>query len=168
MTVRKIIEIPDERLRVTYQKVECVSTVQTLIDDMLDTVYSTDHGIGLAAPQIGRTEAVAIIDISTTRDNPLILINPELVETDGEYIGEEGCLSVPGFYANVKRFKKIKVKALNREGEEFFVEDDGYLAIVMQHEIDHLHGKIFIDYLSPLKRQMAMKKIKKQKMINNK
>ena len=161
MAIKEIIEVPDDRLRVTYQEVECLSTVQTLIDDMLDTMYATDSGIGLAAPQIGRSEAIAIIDISEHRDTPLVLINPQIIEAEGEFLSEEGCLSVPGFYANVKRYKKVKVKALNRDGEEFVVEDDDYLAIVMQHEIDHLHGKVFIDYLSPLKRKMAMKKINK-------
>ncbi|MCG9583490.1 MULTISPECIES: peptide deformylase [Vibrio oreintalis group] len=161
MAIKPIIEVPDDRLRVTYQTVDNISAVQTLIDDMLDTLYDTDNGIGLAAAQVGHSEAVLIIDISENRDQPLIMVNPQIIEHEGTVDSEEGCLSVPGVYAKVQRHQRVKVQALNRQGEIFTVEDDGYLAIVMQHEIDHLHGKIFIDYLSPLKRKMAMKKIKK-------
>ncbi|MBC5832424.1 peptide deformylase [Vibrio metschnikovii] len=161
MAIKPIIEVPDDRLRVTYQTVDDVSTVQTLIDDMLDTLYDTDNGIGLAAAQVGHSEAVLIIDISENRDQPLIMINPQIIEHEGLIDSEEGCLSVPGVYAKVQRHQRVKVQALNRQGEAFTIEDGDYLAIVMQHEIDHLHGKIFIDYLSPLKRKMAMKKIKK-------
>ncbi|CAQ82549.1 MULTISPECIES: peptide deformylase [Photorhabdus] len=166
MATLEILTIPDERLRQKCVEVTNVEAIQGLIDDMLDTMYSTDNGIGLAAPQVGRKEAVIIIDISATRDEPLILVNPKIVEKDRSVIGQEGCLSVPGYYADVERFEKVKVEALNRHGETITVESEDFLAIVMQHEIDHLHGKIFIDYLSPLKRQMALKKIKKYK--NNK
>ncbi|MCB5309697.1 peptide deformylase [Yersinia massiliensis] len=161
MAIKDIIEVPDDRLRVTYQAVKNVEAIQDLIDDMLDTLYSTDNGIGLAAAQIGRNEAVAIIDLSETRDQPLIMINPCIIEQEGSIDSEEGCLSVPGIYAQIKRYQKVKIHALDRKGEAFTIEDSGYPAIVMQHEIDHLHGKIFIDYLSPLKRKMAIKKIKK-------
>ncbi|HDT4625214.1 TPA: peptide deformylase [Klebsiella oxytoca] len=163
MAIKEIIEIPDDRLRVTYQSVEDVKSIQDLIDDMLDTLYSTENGIGLAAAQIGRNEAVAIIDLSETRDRPLIMINPYITEQEGIIDSEEACLSVPGIYTKVERHQKIKVHALNRNGEPFTIEDGGYLAIVMQHEIDHLHGKVFIDYLSPLKQNMALKKIRKNK-----
>ncbi|OCQ51440.1 Peptide deformylase 2 [Photorhabdus australis subsp. thailandensis] len=166
MATLEILTIPDERLRQKCVEVKNVEAIQGLIDDMLETMYSTDNGIGLAAPQVGRKEAVVIIDISATRDEPLILVNPKIVEKERSVIGQEGCLSVPGYYADVERFEKIKVEALNRHGEAITVESEDFLAIVMQHEIDHLHGKIFIDYLSPLKRQMALKKIKKYK--NNK
>ncbi|WP_350306454.1 peptide deformylase [Photorhabdus viridis] len=161
MATLKILTIPDERLRQKCVEVANVEEIQGLIDDMLDTMYSTDNGIGLAAPQVGRKEAVVIIDISTNRDQPLILVNPQIVEKERSVMGQEGCLSVPGYYADVERFEKVKVEALNRHGEKITVESEDFLAIVMQHEIDHLHGKIFIDYLSPLKRQMALKKIKK-------
>ncbi|AKH62854.1 MULTISPECIES: peptide deformylase [Photorhabdus] len=161
MATLKILTIPDERLRQKCVEVANVEEIQGLIDDMLDTMYSTDNGIGLAAPQVGRKEAVVIIDISTNRDQPLILVNPKIVEKERSVMGQEGCLSVPGYYADVERFEKVKVEALNRHGEAITVESEDFLAIVMQHEIDHLHGKIFIDYLSPLKRQMALKKIKK-------
>ncbi|WP_445373877.1 peptide deformylase [Photorhabdus tasmaniensis] len=161
MATLKILTIPDERLRQKCVEVANVEEIQGLIDDMLDTMYSTDNGIGLAAPQVGRKEAVVIIDISTHRNQPLILVNPKIVEKERSVMGQEGCLSVPGYYADVERFEKVKVEALNRHGETITVESEDFLAIVMQHEIDHLHGKIFIDYLSPLKRQMALKKIKK-------
>ncbi|MGV7959688.1 peptide deformylase [Photorhabdus tasmaniensis] len=161
MATLKILTIPDERLRQKCVEVANVEEIQGLIDDMLDTMYSTDNGIGLAAPQVGRKEAVVIIDISTNRNQPLILVNPKIVEKERSVMGQEGCLSVPGYYADVERFEKVKVEALNRHGETITVESEDFLAIVMQHEIDHLHGKIFIDYLSPLKRQMALKKIKK-------
>ncbi|MGJ3289433.1 peptide deformylase [Klebsiella sp. PL-2018] len=167
MAIKNITEVPDDKLRVTYKTVENVETIQDLIDDMLDTLYSTDNGIGLAAAQIGRTEAVAIIDISETRDQPLIMVNPCIIEQEGSIDSEEGCLSVPGVYAQVKRYQKVKIHALDRKGEAFTIEDSSYLAIVMQHEIDHLHGKVFIDYLSPLKRKMAMKKIRKTQKLKN-
>ncbi|TDB48390.1 peptide deformylase [Photorhabdus khanii] len=161
MATLEILTIPDERLRQKCVEVTNVEDIQGLIDDMLDTMYSTENGIGLAAPQVGRKEAVVIIDISANRDQPLILVNPKIVEKERSVMGQEGCLSVPGYYADVERFEKVKVEALNRHGESITVESEDFLAIVMQHEIDHLHGKIFIDYLSPLKRQMALKKIKK-------
>lgn len=165
MAVRDIVEIPDERLRVKYSRVESISAVHNLIDDMLDTLYATDNGIGLAAPQIGYKEAVLIIDISEQRNQPLILVNPVIVAAEGRIKSEEGCLSVPGVYAQVDRYKKVRVRALDREGFEIFVEDEDYLSIVMQHEIDHLHGKIFIDYLSPLKYQRAVKKLQKNRKL---
>lgn len=161
MAIREIFEVPDLRLRVNYTPVQDVDSVQSLITDLLDTLYSTDNGIGLAAPQIGYADAVLVIDLSQDRDNPLIMINPEIIESHGELMSEEGCLSVPGISAEIKRFQYIKIRALDREGNEFFIERDDYLAIVMQHEIDHLYGRIFIDYLSPLKRDRAMKKINK-------
>ncbi|TCM60475.1 peptide deformylase [Acinetobacter calcoaceticus] len=161
MAVRDIIEIPSPKLRVQYQKVQQVAAVQGLIDDLLDTMYSTETGVGLAAPQIGHADAVVVIDISEQRDQPMVLINPEIIAAEDEIMSEEGCLSVPGISAQVKRYAKVTVRALNRDGEEIIVQRDDFLAIVMQHELDHLHGRIFIDYLSPLKREMAMKKIAK-------
>ncbi|WP_199609104.1 peptide deformylase [Flocculibacter collagenilyticus] len=161
MAVLDILKAPNEKLRVTAKKVTDVASVQSLIDDMLDTMYSTESGIGLAATQVGRSEAIIIIDISDTRDNPLILINPEVVSGENIEKGQEGCLSVPGYYADVERFTSVVVKGLDRDGNEVLIEDDSFLAIVMQHEIDHLKGKLFIDYLSPLKQKMALKKVKK-------
>ncbi|MEJ2766150.1 peptide deformylase [Photobacterium sp. MCCC 1A19761] len=161
MAVLEILAAPDSRLREQAADVSDVSAVQTLIDDMLETMYSTPNGIGLAATQVGRTEAIVVIDISEQRDAPLVLVNPKVIHGEGETMGQEGCLSVPGYYADVPRFTKVTVSALDRHGEPITIERDDFLAVVMQHEIDHLKGKLFIDYLSPLKRQMALKKVKK-------
>ncbi len=161
MAVLEILTAPDPRLKIKAEKVQNIESIQTLIDDMLDTLYATDNGIGLASTQVGRKEAVVIIDISENRDAPLILVNPEVISGTNKALGQEGCLSVPDYYADVERFTSVKVSALNREGEEITVESNDFLAIVMQHEIDHLAGNLFIDYLSPLKRQVAMKKVKK-------
>ena len=161
MSILKILTAPNEKLKVVANVVTNVQSIQILIDDMLETMYDDDGAIGLAATQVGRTEAVVVIDISETRDEPLILVNPKVVA--GELIekGSEGCLSVPGFRADVERFTKVRVEALDRNGEKITIESDDFLAIVMQHEIDHLKGKLFIDYLSPLKKSIALKKVKK-------
>ncbi|EHG1304947.1 peptide deformylase [Vibrio parahaemolyticus] len=161
MAVLEILTAPDPRLKVRAEKVQDITTVQTLIDDMLETLYATDNGIGLASTQVGRKEAVVIIDLSESRDEPLILVNPEVVSGSDKALGQEGCLSVPDYYADVERFTSVVVSALDRDGKPITIESDEFLAIVMQHEIDHLSGNLFIDYLSPLKRQMAMKKVKK-------
>ena len=128
---------------------------------MLDTLYATDNGIGLASTQVGRKEAVVIIDLSEGRDDPLILVNPEVVSGSNKAMGQEGCLSIPDYYADVERYTSVVVSALDRDGNPITIESDDFLAIAMQHEIDHLSGNLFIDYLSPLKKQMAMKKVKK-------
>ncbi|RXJ74948.1 peptide deformylase [Veronia nyctiphanis] len=161
MAVLDILTAPDPRLKVKAEKVQDISSIQTLIDDMLETLYSTDNGVGLASTQVGRKEAVVIVDVSESRDEPLILVNPEVISGSDKTLGEEGCLSVPDYYAEVERFTSVVVSALDREGKPITIESDDFLAIVMQHEIDHLSGNLFIDYLSPLKRQMAMKKVKK-------
>lgn len=161
MAVLDILTAPDPRLKITAEKVTDIASIQTLINDMLETLYATDNGIGLASTQVGRKEAVVIIDLSDNRDEPLILVNPEVVSGENKAFGQEGCLSVPDYYAEVERFTSVVVSALDREGNPITVETDEFLAIVMQHEIDHLSGNLFIDYLSPLKRQMAMKKVKK-------
>ncbi len=161
MAVFEILSIPDPRLKVKAEKVTDVSTVQTLIDDMLETLYATGNGIGLASTQVGRKEAVVVIDISDERNDPLILVNPEVVSGENKALGQEGCLSVPEYYADVERYTSVVVSALDRDGNPITIESDEFLAIVMQHEIDHLSGNLFIDYLSPLKQKMAMKKVKK-------
>ncbi|EHJ9979641.1 peptide deformylase [Vibrio parahaemolyticus] len=161
MAVLEILSIPDPRLKVKAEKVTDVSTVQTLIDDMLETLYATGNGIGLASTQVGRKEAVVVIDISDERNDPLILVNPEVVSGENKALGQEGCLSVPEYYADVARYTSVVVSALDRDGNPITIESDEFLAIVMQHEIDHLSGNLFIDYLSPLKQKMAMKKVKK-------
>lgn len=161
MAVLDILTAPDPRLKVKAEKVQDIASVQTLIDDMLDTLYATDNGIGLASTQVGRKEAVVIIDLSDDRNEPLVLVNPEVVSGSNKELGQEGCLSVPDYYADVERYTSVVVSALDREGNPITIENDEFLAIAMQHEIDHLSGNLFIDYLSPLKRQMAMKKVKK-------
>ncbi len=161
MTVLTILTAPNDKLIQQAKPVENVSDVQGLIDDLLETMYDTDDGIGLAATQVGSSAAVVVIDISENRDEPLILINPVIVSGEEKAKGQEGCLSVPGYYADVERYTKVTVEALDREGKEISIESDDFLAIVMQHEIDHLKGTLFIDYLSPLKQQMALKKVKK-------
>ncbi|HHF3197934.1 TPA: peptide deformylase [Vibrio diabolicus] len=161
MAVLEILSIPDPRLKVKAEKVTDVSTIQTLIDDMLETLYETGNGIGLASTQVGRKEAVVVIDISDERNDPLILVNPEVVSGENKALGQEGCLSVPEYYADVERYTSVVVSALDRDGNPITIESDEFLAIVMQHEIDHLSGNLFIDYLSPLKQKMAMKKVKK-------
>ncbi|ELH3112744.1 peptide deformylase [Vibrio parahaemolyticus] len=161
MAVLEILSIPDPRLKVKAEKVTDVSIVQTLIDDMLETLCATGNGIGLASTQVGRKEAVVVIDISDERNDPLILVNPEVVSGENKALGQEGCLSVPEYYADVERYTSVVVSALDRDGNPITIESDEFLAIVMQHEIDHLSGNLFIDYLSPLKQKMAMKKVKK-------
>ncbi|MZI93777.1 peptide deformylase [Vibrio sp. CAIM 722] len=161
MAVREIITIPDPRLKKVSKPVKDFDAVQGVINDLLDTLYSTSNGIGLAAPQIGAEEAVVVIDLSKERNDPLILVNPVVESGEDKVMGEEGCLSVPDYYEKVERFGKVVVKAQNRNGEAITVESDEFLAIAMQHEIDHLKGNLFIDYLSPLKRKMALKKVKK-------
>jgi len=161
MAVLTILKAPDEKLHQQAVKVTDISAVQSLIDDMLDTMYDTEDGIGLAATQVGRKEAVVVIDLSEERNEPLILVNPEIISGENKVKGQEGCLSVPGYYADVERFEKVTVQAQDRDGEAITIESDEFLAIVMQHEIDHLKGKLFIEYLSPLKQKMALKKVKK-------
>ena len=161
MAILDILTLPDPKLRIKAEQVEDITAVQSLIDDMLDTLYTTENGIGLAATQVGRKEAIVIIDLSESRDQPLILINPEVISGTDKVFGQEGCLSIPDYYADVERYSSVVVSALDRHGNQFTMESSEFLAIVMQHEIDHLDGNLFIDYLSPLKQQMALKKVKK-------
>ncbi|WP_299011751.1 peptide deformylase [uncultured Shewanella sp.] len=162
MAVLDILTAPDLRLKSVAKTVVDFESIQALIDDMLETLYATSNGIGLAATQVGRSEAIVIIDISQQRNEPLILVNPKVVSGKGKRMGQEGCLSVPNFYADVERFSVVTVTAQNRFGQEISVESDDFLAIVVQHEIDHLNGNLFIDYLSPLKRQRAINKVVKR------
>ncbi len=166
MAVLEILTAPDPRLKVAAEKVADINKVQGLIDDMLDTLYATSNGIGLAATQVGRREAIVVIDLSEQRNEPLILVNPQVVSGQDKAMGQEGCLSVPDYYADVERYTSVVVEALDREGNPIRIESSEFLAIVMQHEIDHLAGNLFIDYLSPLKRQMALKKVKKHVKSN--
>jgi peptide deformylase len=161
MAVLEVLVAPHPKLKIKATPVTDVKNVQQLIDDLLDTMYATDDGIGLAATQVGSSDAVVVIDISDDRNDPLILINPEVESGNAIEKGQEGCLSIPGYYAEVDRFTHVIVTALDRNGKELRIESDDFLAIAMQHEIDHLKGKLFIDYLSPLKKKMALKKVKK-------
>jgi peptide deformylase len=136
-------------------------TVRQLVDDMLETMY-TAPGIGLAATQVNVHRRVVVIDVSEEKDKPLCLINPEIVELGGIEEMEEGCLSVPGIYETVQRADQVRVRALDREGQLFELAVDGLLAVCIQHEIDHLNGKLFVDYLSQLKRTRIRKKLEKE------
>lgn len=162
MAVLEILEFPDPRLRTVAKPVAAVSDqTRALIDDMFETMYAAP-GIGLAATQVNVHERILVIDVSEDKSQPLVFINPEVEVLEpelGEY--DEGCLSVPGFYETVRRPQRVSVTALDRDGESFTRELDGLLAICLQHEIDHLDGKLFVDYISPLKRQRIRKKLEK-------
>ena len=162
MALLTILEFPDPRLRKQALPINTVDdSIRKLADDMLETMYDAP-GIGLAATQINVQKRIMVIDISEEKDQPLVFINPEIkVIGDGFEEMDEGCLSVPGFYETVQRPDHIKVRALDRNGEAFELEDDDMLAVCIQHEIDHLDGKLFVDYLSPLKRQRIRKKLEK-------
>lgn len=157
-----ILFYPDPRLHTVAKPVRSVNAhVQTLIADMLQTMYAA-KGIGLAATQIDFHECLIVIDVSEERDTPVVLINPELIWTSPEtHLNEEGCLSVPGIYDGVERFDAIKVNALDGSGQSRLLEVDGLLAMCIQHEMDHLLGKVFVEYLSPLKRNRIKKKMLK-------
>ena len=156
-----ILEFPDVRLRKKAVAVQTVDDgIRKLVDDMLETMYES-KGVGLAATQINVHKRLIVIDTSEEKNSSLCLINPEIISKTGTEISEEGCLSVPGFFENVERAERIQVKALNREGMSFELEADGLLAVCIQHEIDHLEGKLFVDYLSSLKRQRIKKKLEK-------
>jgi peptide deformylase len=162
MAIRDILHFPDPRLRNRAEPVDRVDDhVRRLVDDMLETMYAAP-GIGLAAIQVNVPMRVISIDISEHRDQPLCLINPEILELSGSVETEEGCLSVPGIYDFVERAEWIRARALNRDGEPFEFEAEGLLAVCIQHEIDHLDGKLFVDYLSQLKRQRIRKRAQKQ------
>jgi peptide deformylase len=162
MAKLEILHFPDARLRNSALPVEVVDeSIQTLLDDMLETMYEAP-GIGLAAIQVNVAKRIIVIDVSENHDQPLFLINPEIIEMDGEESCEEGCLSVPGVFETVTRAEHIRACALDRDGNEIEVEADGLLAICIQHEIDHLDGKLFVDYLSNLKRQRIRKKMEKK------
>jgi peptide deformylase len=162
MAVLTVLHYPDERLRTIAKPVATVNTeTRQLVADMLETMYA-ENGIGLAATQVNVHQRVVVIDLSEERNQPQIFINPEITEKSGDTTYEEGCLSVPQNYANVERAAEITLKAQDLDGNWFEVKADGLLAICLQHELDHLVGKLFIDYLSPLKRDRIKKKLEKQ------
>ncbi len=165
MAVLEILQYPDERLRQPGSPVDTLDGgVHQLLDDMLETMYHA-HGIGLAAPQIGEPLRLTVIDISDQRNEPMVLINPKVVASSGEEEREEGCLSIPGIYETIKRPAEITVHYLDSKGQECEEAHAGLAARVIQHEVDHLDGKLFIDYLSRLKRNRIRKKMEKEKRL---
>lgn len=162
MSKLEILEFPDPRLRTVAQPVGMVDdAMRVIIDDMFETMYDAP-GIGLAATQVNIHQRIIVIDISEDKSNPLVFINPEIRVLPGEpHDMQEGCLSVPGFYETVTRVDHVSIKALDRDGKPFEMVADGLLAVCIQHEIDHLNGKLFVDYLSPLKRNRIRKKLEK-------
>lgn len=163
MAKLEILEFPDERLRNKAAPIEVVDDeVRTLVDDMLETMYDA-RGIGLAATQIDVHRRVIVIDVSDDQSQPLVLINPEYTPLDDKREPmQEGCLSIPEYYAEVPRALRVRLKALGRDGQPYELEADGLLAHCIQHEHDHLEGILFVDYLSPLKRERVMKKMQKR------
>lgn len=162
MAILDILVYPDERLRKVAKPVTKVDDrIQNLVDDMIETMYDA-NGIGLAATQVDVHERVIVMDLSEERDQPLIIINPKVLEHNGEQIYDEGCLSVPEYYAPVKRAEKIKISALDKQGEIYELEAEGLQAVCIQHEMDHLAGKVFVDYLSRLKQDRVRKKLVKR------
>jgi len=158
MSLLKILKFPDPRLRTTAVPVEAVDDeIRCLVDDMLETMYAAP-GIGLAATQVDVHKRVLVLDVSESKDEPQCFINPELLGQEGRSIGEEGCLSVPEVTEEVERAERITVRALDADGQQFEQQAEGLLAVCIQHEMDHLEGKLFVDYLSELKRQRIKKK----------
>ncbi|KAF1690236.1 peptide deformylase [Pseudoxanthomonas taiwanensis] len=166
MALLPILEFPDPRLRTRAAPVEpeqvTTPEFQRLVDDMFETMYAAP-GIGLAATQVDRHLRFMVIDVSEDKSAPMVFINPEIVARQGQRVYQEGCLSVPGIYADVTRADTITVRFLDREGKPQELAAEGLLATCIQHEIDHLDGKLFVDYLSPLKREMVRKKLAKQR-----
>lgn len=166
MPLLPILHFPDPKLRTRAAPVNTVDdTIRTLVDNMFETMYEAP-GIGLAATQVDVHKRVIVIDVSEEKNQPLVFINPELIEKHGNEEMDEGCLSVPGIYETVQRADRVKVRALDRNGEFFELEADGLLAVCIQHEMDHLEGKLFVDYLSSLKRDRIQKKLEKQRRQN--
>ena len=163
MTILTVLRFPDERLRTKALAVKEVNDdVRSIVNDMFETMYD-ENGVGLAATQVDIHQQIVVIDVSENKENPLVLVNPEIIlKSDDTLINEEGCLSVPGCYAKVDRHTTCTVKALDRNGDEFTLDGEELLSICIQHELDHLNGILFVDYLSPLKRQRIKKKLEKE------
>ena len=163
MTILTVLCFPDERLRTKAKEVtEINDDIHRIIDDMLETMYD-EKGVGLAATQVNIHQRIVVIDVSENNDQPIVLINPEIIKrSDEKIINEEGCLSVPSCYAKVERHCEVTVKALDRHGKEFTLDGEELLAVCIQHELDHLAGILFVDYLSPLKRQRIKAKLEKE------
>jgi peptide deformylase len=160
-----IVEFPDPRLRTVAKPVaQGDARIRALVADMFETMYDAP-GIGLAATQVDVHERLLVLDISEDRSAPMVFVNPVILSSEGSQVYQEGCLSVPGIYADVTRAERITVEALDRDGQPFRVDADGLLAVCIQHEMDHLAGKVFVDYLSPLKRELVKKKLAKQRRL---
>lgn len=163
MAILKILQYPDERLHKVAKKVGHVNDqIRKLVHDMAETMYAAP-GVGLAATQVDVHEQIIVVDVSEAHDRLMVLINPEIIASSGEEECEEGCLSVPGIYETVRRAEKVTVSALDEKGESFMLEADGFLAVCIQHEMDHLRGKVFVEYLSQLKQSRIRAKLKKQR-----
>ena len=162
MALLPILEYPDPRLKKVAAPIEAVTPeIRALVRDMAETMYSAP-GIGLAAPQVNVQKRIVVIDISDTKDQLRVFINPVLISAEGEQECEEGCLSVPGYYEKVRRAAKVSVRAIDLDGQPFELVAEELLAVCLQHEIDHLEGKVFVEYLSPLKQQRLKSRIKKR------
>ncbi len=168
MALLPILEFPDPRLRTKATPVDPAriagAAFQRRLDDMFETMYAAP-GIGLAASQIDVHQRFMVMDVTEEKNQPLVFINPQIKARAGEQIYQEGCLSVPGIFADVTRAERITVQALDRDGQSFELDIDGLLSVCIQHEMDHLQGKLFVDYLSPLKREMVRKKLIKQRKL---
>jgi peptide deformylase len=163
MTLLNILEFPDPRLRTQAQPVtQFDAALKKLSEDMLETMYAAP-GIGLAASQVDRHIQILVLDVSEEKNAPMTIVNPRIIERAGSQTCQEGCLSVPGIFADVDRAERIRVAAQDLTGQAIEIEADGLLAVCIQHEMDHLIGKLFVDYLSPLKRDMVRKKLEKQR-----
>jgi peptide deformylase len=163
MTKLAILEYPDPRLRKKAAAVTAVDdALRQFIDNLLETMYAA-NGVGLAATQVDVHKRVIVLDVSDTRDQPLVLINPEILSKEGEGPGEEGCLSLPGIYDKLSRATRIRVRALGRDGQPFEMDAEGLLGVCIQHEMDHLEGKLFVDYLSELKRTLIRRRLEKER-----
>ncbi|NNF97137.1 MAG: peptide deformylase [Halobacteria archaeon] len=165
MAILNILNYPDERLRIKAAPVENVDgRIARLVDDMFETMYAAP-GIGLAATQVNAHEQIIVMDIAEDKSQPLTFINPEIIAKDGIQAIDEGCLSVPGIYEPVERARHIQVRAIDKQGNPFEMEAEDLLAVCIQHEMDHLRGRLFVDYLSQLKRQRIRKKLQKQQKL---
>ncbi|MBM4218990.1 MAG: peptide deformylase [Gammaproteobacteria bacterium] len=165
MTRLTILEYPDPRLRTRAAPVTAVdAALRELIDDMFETMYAA-KGIGLAATQVNVHRRLLVTDVSEGHTDPRVFVNPEILARDGKAVGQEGCLSVPGYFDEVERAERIHVRALDRNGKTFEADLEGLLAVCVQHEVDHLNGRLFVDYLSDLKRQRVRKKIEKERRL---
>ena len=163
MTKLVILEYPDPRLRTKATPVAVFDeALRRLVDDLLETMYGA-KGVGLAASQVDVHKRLLVLDVSETRDQPMVLINPQILSAEGRVPGEEGCLSLPGIYDKLERAARIRVRAQGRDGKPFEIDAEGMLAVCIQHEMDHLDGKLFVDYLSELKRQLIRRRLQKER-----